>query len=182
LVLSFKKERLFLKKPQRIFANFILCAALLSGCAMPPRQCRVTPVAFMRIMFLHGVIPAFNAEMNGKPIRMLLDTGAGISTVTPRAVKAAHLPAYPSYAVRLSGTGGTVSVPMATVGNFRIGTASGFVLHFAVASIFGTWHPFDGAVGGIFGADILRNYDIDLDFPAHQVILIAVRHCRSTIP
>jgi predicted aspartyl protease len=136
----------------------------------------------MQMSFLHQVVPVFYATMNGEPVRMLLDTGAGVSIITPATARAAKLPPYPHHDMRLSGLGGEVYVHTVTVRNFRIGTAAGFVFHFPVVRIFGTSNPLHGAIDGIFGADILRNYDVDLDFPTHQVILMAVNHCVVTAP
>ncbi len=160
----------------------LLAPALLAACATPSQPCAVTPVAFMQMSFLNQFVPVFYATMNGKPVRMLLDTGAGISVITPDTARAANLPPFGTQEMRLSGLGGTVYVRIVTVREFRIGTAAGFVFHFPVVPIFTPSHPLYNAVDGIFGADILRNFDVDLDFPTHQVILIAVDHCAVTTP
>ena len=164
------------------FGGFIL----LAGCAMPVSRCTIAPVAFMDISFLHHAVPVFDAAINGRPVRMLIDSGAGISALTPNAAEAADLPRFGGHEMRVSGLGGTFFAPMVTVRNFRIGNANGFVLHFVVTPIFGAWQPFSdaarNAVAGIFGADILRNYDVDLDFPDHHVLLLKVTGCGDAAP
>jgi predicted aspartyl protease len=157
--------------------------ALLAGCATPAPDCAERPVATLDITFLHHVAPLFSASMNGMPVKLLLDTGAAISAVTPKTVQSAHLPVYSRHVVTLSGPAGSVQVPMVTVADFRIGGFPVHGVHFADIDIFGRWHEAVlGVVSGTMGAEILRHYDVDLEFPAELVTLAVPSPCPQAAP
>ncbi|HET9147160.1 MAG TPA: aspartyl protease family protein [Acetobacteraceae bacterium] len=132
------------------------------------------PAVTLRMSFLHHIVPLFAASLNGRPARMLLDTGAGISALTPATVRAAHLPVVPGHVLTLSGPAGSVKVPLVAVRDFRLGSSFSLPVGFADVDLFGAWHrAVLGAVSGTLGADILSHYDIDLDFPRNRVVLFA---------
>ena len=107
-----------------------------------------------------------NANINGRPSRMLLDTGAtytAISHATARAVGARGLASAP--VVELSTANGVVEARLTTLSTIDINGALVRNVQVVVLDSFGD-------LDGLLGLSYLRHFDIDLDQAGNQIVLM----------
>ncbi|HLY55443.1 MAG TPA: retroviral-like aspartic protease family protein [Stellaceae bacterium] len=112
--------------------------------------------------------------MNGQPEEMLLDTGAPVSFVSDALVNALDLPVRPTGA-RTGGIDGSFDVRLARVAELRAGNAPSRNQDFLVMPT-KAGRP---APAGLFGADYLRSYDVELDPAEGKVKLFSPGHCPN---
>lgn len=130
----------------------------------PPAQ--VAPVPVVELPFtLEGFLIAVEGKINGKPAKLILDTGAGVGLFTPKS--AAKLELKPQGKAMIGG-GGEKLVPaeFTTVQELSLGGAVqknqlGVILDLPS----GAKSNFDGIVGFPF----LKNYVVQLDYAAKKV-------------
>lgn len=106
-----------------------------------------------------------NVKINGRPSRMLLDTGAtytAISHATARAIGAQGLASAP--VVELSTANGVVEARLTTVSTIDIDGATLRNVQVVVLDSF-------GELDGLLGLSYLRHFDIELDQASNQMIL-----------
>jgi predicted aspartyl protease len=117
--------------------------------------------------------------INGSPRLMLLDTGGYVSEITPQAAAEFNL-AKRKLGFEQTNVAGESSDEAAMVSSFGLGRLVAKSMEFVVTpekSLFGD----DKDLVGIIGPNILRNYDIDIDFGAHKLNLISPDHCEGKV-
>ena len=72
---------------------------------------------------------------------------------------------------------GTLIHETAAVSSFSIGGMGGKNFHFGVVPD----DEYGGGLAGSIGGDILRHYDVELDFAAHKLNLFAREHCPGKV-
>jgi predicted aspartyl protease len=119
----------------------------------------------------------------GQHRRMILDTGAFLTSVTPETVTELNL-AKSHVMLRLEDVLGNYSEEMATLPTFQLGLLHAenlkvFILTRTKAPVSTVQAPSDPTqeFAGIYGSDFLRNYDVDLDFGLRKVHLVSQDHC-----
>ena len=137
-----------------------------------------TPDASTAIVFASGAPIIALAHLNGVPLRLLVDTGASRTLISPAALTRAGYPPGGGRVIRIAGVTGTalareVTVPALEVSNARVGPIT--VLAYAVgpgegpaasaASV-----PAD-AVDGLLGRDVLQFFTLAVDTAAGQAVL-----------
>jgi predicted aspartyl protease len=124
------------------------------------------------------VVPA---EINGHPLRLLVDTGSERTTLTEAAAARLGLPHSFQYVTRTFGVAGMsanwdLAVPGIDLGGQHFPLERVAVGSFALDRFSGP------PVDGLLGADILMAFDMDIDLPAHRLTLYRVRRCPGTRP
>lgn len=153
-------------------------AALLAlSSAMAEDDCRLTLAASLPIdpSNIHRVI--IPAEIDGKPLRLFIDTGSPFTGITPAAAQRlqadVHLitgelrPIFP-YA------GGQVT-HFAKVKQFTLGGMTAPRAQFVIMP-----HEETDA-DGLLGADFLRQFDVEFDFANAKVNLFAPHPCNGKV-
>ena len=162
----------------------VLCCLLalpLAGCGGEggPKTCRVDTVASLTLLPVWQ--PAVEARLNGSKVVLLIDTGAQTSIITPAAADHYALSADPARPPMLIGAHGGVEVaPVVTIHRRDLGNGRARDLDLPVAS------SLKGSIGGVpvfglFGADFLSNYDVDIDVPDHHFAIRKLRACGAHI-
>jgi len=154
----------------------LLLGVLLAGCATEPQSCRVATVADLPLL-PNANITAVEATVQGQKIALLVDTGAAISVVTRNAAQRFNFrPGPDARFTNLVGIGGVTFAPIVTVHGLGLGHNLIHSLDLPVAAEF--TQPVDGLpVFGLFGADFLSNYDVDLDIPQQRFALYKATGC-----
>jgi len=156
----------------------LLLAALLGGCAAP-QNCALVPLASMPLELSHNLL-VVTVGINGKPARLVVDTGAERTTLTEAAVRRLGL-GHARYQSVSSGIGGFSTSQDALVPGIVLGGTRFPVEHVTVGR-FTLPDMFDGPVDGLLGADILLAFDLDLDIPDRRLTFYRVRHCALALP
>ncbi len=158
----------------------LLLGALLAGCAAGPQGCTVQTVADLPLLPRVG-ITAVEATLQDRKIALLIDTGADVSVVSRNGAQQFDLrPGGDARYTRLVGIGGVTFAPIVTVHDLGLGRGLAHSLDLPVAADFSK--PVDGLpVFGLFGADFLSNYDVDVDVPHQHFGLYKATGCDSAM-
>ena len=155
---------------------------LLAGCAADAggSSCKVRLVASLPLL-LGGALPAVEASLDGREVVFYVDTGAVTSLITPKAVEQFDLHAdFRDGQAVIRGIGGPVSVPIVTLHRLALGHGLARNIALPVAGDLGG--PVQGLpVIGLFGADFLSNYDVDVDLPGHHFGMYELHGCGGNI-
>ncbi|WP_171034183.1 retroviral-like aspartic protease family protein [Lichenicoccus roseus] len=159
-----------------------LLPGLLAACAESasgPPACRIDRVADLPIV--PGTrLPAVRATLEGEPVLFYIDTGAAMTILTRSTADHFGFRGASDRRIGLGGIGGVVEAPVVAVRRLDLGHGVARDIQMPVASDFGP--PVQGLrVAGLFGADFLSNYDVDLDVPGHHFALYDLRQCRGEL-
>lgn len=118
-----------------------------------------------RNMGRHVVVPAL---LNGRvSAAMMLDTGAGISVISPDLARALALPVEGARSVALKTLARDLSAPVVTLEALKVGDIRRQALSVAVADL----RVVDKTLGGILGMDFLEGVEIRIDQTRKEVVL-----------
>lgn len=153
---------------------------LLLFCAAPACACQVSLRAQVPVAIEQGLF-VVTASIDGRPARLVLDTGAERSVLTDAAVRRLGLALDPWVGSTLRGVGGIERHQDAAADSIRLG---GIRLrqsplsrydYFAVGSL----NAKLAGVDGLLGHDFLSHFDLDLDGPGKRFSLYDVAGCRG---
>lgn len=155
-----------------------LCAAVLSGAqavsARPAwaqdegRVCSRRHVAQIPLRNDGGYL-SIVAEVAGRELSLLVDTGSDGGLLTPEMVHRLRLGLDPAQQTVVHGTGGTVhATPNAIVPDLRIGGVD-FGAMSAPVGVLPGQPMITPPVGGLIGGDVLSHFDLDMDVPNGQM-------------
>lgn len=160
----------------------ILLVLGLAGCAASgPQSCK--PHLLADLPLIGGTrTPAVVATLNGHKVALLIDTGASTSIVSPHAADLFHL--YPDMngrTVMIGGIGGEAIVPVTTIRALQLGNGIARDIELPIAT------NLSGSIDnipilGLFGADFLSNYDVDLDVPGRHFAMYRLQDCENNPP
>ncbi|MDE2355219.1 MAG: retropepsin-like domain-containing protein, partial [Alphaproteobacteria bacterium] len=149
----------------------LTAASLAGGTAAAPSHCQIS-VAAMSV-HMEGLRPMVSGEINGAPVRFLVDTGAGYSMLPKASADALHLPIYPAPDwLTFEGVGGGFRPELARVANLRIDGAQTSNVEFVVG---GT--DVFGAAAGLLGQNFWRIRDLELDFSHGALRFVQPKGC-----
>jgi predicted aspartyl protease len=160
----------------------LLVLLLLAACAAPGLPgggaCGLRPRAEMPVRIVQG-IPLVDAQMNGAPIAMVLDSGAERTVLTEQAARRLGLEFDPRNIQRGAGAGGTVSSFAARVRRFEVAGLA--IPDHPVLAIPHAIGANDGRpIDGLLPALVLSAFEVDLDIPGRKVTLYDGIVCGNT--
>ena len=140
-------------------------------------ECKLGRIASLDFTGDGDIVIATSIE--GKNVPMVLDTGAPLSALDPVVAKNIGVPERRMVQGFLYNLAGEPFTYVAFPHDFTIGDAhsNGGVRLLVWPSPMTT----DGHMGGALAADLLRHYDVDIDFASHKVSLFAQDHCPGKV-
>ncbi len=119
---------------------------------------------------------------NGKPVTLLLDTGANSTILTPSAAqRIGGQPPHIEFQRQMGGVGGGVlGTNEVELRDFSIGGVAIPWRRVLVASI--NIASSVGALDGVLGTDVLSDFDVDLDLPHHRMVFYTKQSCPNAVP
>jgi predicted aspartyl protease len=117
--------------------------------------------------------------INGQPKLMLLDTGGFMSEVTPQTVDELHLP-HETVQFASINLAGEESRQAADVETFGIGQLTTKSVQFVIAPERDLFNG-DPHYAGILAPNVLKYYDVDIDFGAQKLHLLSPDHCEGKV-
>jgi predicted aspartyl protease len=152
----------------------------LAGCSNAPPNCAIHPVTRLDFQEMGG-LPIVEVQINGRPVKMIVDTGAQRTLLTEAAAKRLDLPVDIGRFSQTVGVGGPttewdVKLDQLVVGGVRFPVERMAVSGFNIPSRDGD------APEGLLGADILLGFDLDIDFSAGAITLYSARRCQDAKP
>ncbi len=122
-------------------------------------------------------LPVITAEINGKPVTLIVDTGAESSILTAEAARRVGVTTKYDFVRSMSGIGKSVRTGDAKLDSMRLGgVALSFprVLVGDVSFNLGSAQP-----DGLLGASLLSDFDLDIDLPHRRIDLYDRLDCAG---
>jgi predicted aspartyl protease len=161
---------------------FAVCsfAALTTG-ARAAEDCRpLTLITTVDLVRREGDPHVFvPVTINGTQKLMLLDTGGWSTEVTSQAAADLGLP-YVTIRYSEVNLAGEESHQAASVDSFSIGQLTTKSVEFVVAPERYLFHD-EPQYAGILAPNILKNYDVDIDFGGNKLSLLSPDHCEGKV-
>src|SRR5271163_2086724 len=128
-------------------------------------------------------VPIVILLANGKPVTLLLDTGAASTILTPAAAqRIGAQPPRVEFQRSVGGFGGgTLKTNEVELRSFSVGGVAIPWRRLPIASVISP-NTFLGPLDGILGADVLSSFDVDLDLPHHRMAFYKRQSCPSAAP
>ena len=171
--------------------DWVLGAALLglAGCATvaadSPEACKFTKVGEVALTG-HVLQPLVQMEIDGKPLTMLLDTGASSTVIVQSAFEREGLELNRAIVGQMNGIGGLKGMAPATYVRAQSVKVGGTETHYPrlyiAVGAFSLVSLNKTPIDGLLGQDILARYDIDLDLPHHRMAFYEPRRCADGAP
>jgi len=118
-------------------------------------------------------VPIADGEINGQPVKVLIDTGANVTLVVAEQAKRLGLPVRKRLDVELHGVGGERNSIEATVKSLKIGQ-----LNATNMTLLGVAAPGVAPdVALMLGDDILSQYDVEFDMADGYIRLMKPKGC-----
>jgi predicted aspartyl protease len=157
-----------------------LAAVALALCATAAHagDCQMSRAASLDMTLMKDGRILVPVAINGTPEYMLVDTGAPLSTLEADTVAALGLKTQRMYEGTLFNSLGQSFNALAMVPSLAIDQAHATNLRFPVAP---TRMSRDPRMAGLLGADLLRHYDIELDFANRKLNLFLQDHCPGKV-
>ena len=154
----------------------LLVSAVLTPAAAD--SCQLEQFASVPVKFAPSGHLLLDVALDGEPTELILDTGAGASTLSGAYVERRQWPVSETRVWGYGLTGKGLS-GMVRVGLLRLGDAVSRGPAFGVANFGGDGR--DGGPVGLFAADYLANYEVELDLAAGRIKLFSQDHCAGTL-
>lgn len=154
---------------------------LLARCeAAPGIDCTLTKVTQMPLQVQDNLL-VVPVGINGKWVRLIVDSGAERTTISNAAADRLGLPHDARYTTRSLGIGGATTTTDVTVDRLVLGGVRFPVDRIAVDTF--TLQSERGLdAEGLLGADILLGFDMDIDVPGGSLTLYRSRLCPTFRP
>jgi hypothetical protein len=162
--------------------HWLLLLALLSGCATPPAACTFNLAATLPVTYASGGALIVTVKIKGLDMRMMVDSGANTSYLTPAALNRINTTEIvPIQGVYAQGLGGTMQTNTGFVTDIAVGNVDLKSQDFLITD-FGAPRVDGKPVDGLIGYDVLTSFDIGFDLPDHQISLFLPQPCTSGAP
>ena len=161
--------------PTRIFAvGLVLGAALLAVCgAAAAASCQLGIIGTQHVE-LKGSSAWIEGSVNAQPIRVLLDTGSSLTSLSRQFAQRASLDLHPAQGW-VYGVGGRSNVYSAHIKSLAFGPLLAEDVYVAVIADTGETPTWDG----ILGADILFGHDLEMALKDGEIRVLMPDGCRD---
>jgi hypothetical protein len=159
-------------------AAVVGCLALSLGAAHAADCKPLTRVASLDVTDSAAGLMLVSVGINGTPVKMIVGAGSPTTTIDTPTVKALQLPTSRIVEGIFTDWNGAMAQYSATVHELRIGSV--LANHVQVLVAPGSLST-DGSIGGRLGADVLKKFDVELDFAHHKLNLFRPDHCPGVI-
>ena len=160
-------------------AALALAAFLVAETAEAAEACSLKRIATLPLAPQETGVPLIEATLNGKPRKLLVDTGAYRSHLFPATVRELGL-------VTSRSAGSSVSVDGSVSNLFaraptRLGDIEAGTLQYMITGGDDMQEIGDGGVAGLLGQEVLKLFDIDFDFPGRTMSIFSQDHCPGQV-
>ncbi|WP_044560702.1 aspartyl protease family protein [Azospirillum sp. B4] len=172
------------RQARMLAAHGVMTALLIMGWtgARAAETCQMIKADSLPVKMV-GNQPLVPLQINGHPVRFLVDTGAYRSAIQRNKAKELGLPAFTNTVGYMSGVGGLSEIHSTQVQSLTLGQQTAHDVHLVLMgdkdakeddpSVLG------GDIVGILGEDVLSKFDLEFDL-AHDVLnLYQPRGCQN---
>lgn len=135
-----------------------------------PAECKLVQAATLPFHLAGGHL-TIDVKVNGAPRQFIIDTGGFASSINDKAADALHLRRNGIRGnVRLIDAGGNEAKYFTTVGSLEIGNLNAKDIQLMVM---------EGGIDGLIAPDLLRNFDLEIDFPNRVINFFRPHPCEG---
>jgi gag-polyprotein putative aspartyl protease/Aspartyl protease len=149
-------------------------AAILAVPACASADCKLLLLAEFKLD-PNSYAPVVDGSINGHPVKVLIDSGAGFSMVTAHEAQALGLPTVEMRGMRAYGIGGDTQLYRAHISQLKIGDLQRANMDLYVAGDTSASWPF--AI--VLGEDFLSKVDVEFDLPDKAIRLFEPKGCTA---
>lgn len=153
-----------------------LGALAMAACVAPlaaQAECQLIQLSDMPLT-MRGAAPLLDVEINGSPVRLLVDSGATWSNLTTAKAQELGLRTYaPSSGLRVRGIGGSTSAQLTRVKSFRFAEWDLENVEFFVFAM--------PVADGTLGQNILDLVEVEYDFSKGRMRFFHGEDCRNSM-
>jgi hypothetical protein len=143
------------------------------GRAAEPTPCRLNVLVTLPVT-MERLRPLVHATINGHDVRLMIDTGAYTSILTPEAASALGLHPQTSPGLKVRGGGGEQSAQSVRVEQFAFGDLRAGAADFLVTPL-----PLAVDAAGVLGQNFFSKYDTELDLGHGLMRIVEPDHCPA---
>lgn len=154
--------------------TFVLAAST----AASADDCKLARIASFDFTVGRNGVMVVPVSIEGTNEPMAIDTGSPVSEIGPEVAGGLHLATHRIAQGFMFNSSGEQFTQVATIHNLEIGTMHGSNVEMLVSPSLLTQ---DGSIAGTLGADMLRQFDIDIDFGARKLNLFSQDHCAGKV-
>lgn len=136
-----------------------------------PEGCKLTRMAALPMQLGEGGLPLIPVQLDGKDVRMGVDTGGFATSLTRDTVADLGLVTHRMDSVIIHDVGGKIADEYVRLKDFKLDHLERGGIDLSVMESMG------GAAGGLIAPDLLRNYDVEFDFGQGQFSLFRPHPC-----
>jgi len=157
-------------------AAALVAAFLSTGAAFAADGCTYIELAALPVKYAgSALVPTIAGSVNGKPVHMLMDTGASTSALTRALVETLGLKLHPTVSW-VSGVGGEARLYEARIDDMEVGpTRSGSTIMRVIGEP-GSLPWFDAIVGAPF----LMQADLEVFLAEREIKFFRPRNCKDS--
>jgi len=166
----------------RLRLTTLLAAGLAtSGCS--PQQsatCTLTDAADLPVTYTQDHLPVVTVTIAGQSVKMLADSGAAFSFITPAAY--ARLDLVGTYDVqgRISGVSGDMNAGPFIEQSVTLGHVKLRDDVIMVSDFLGSGHDAKQGIDGLIGEDVLEEFNVGWDLPDNKISLYLKPSCTPS--
>jgi predicted aspartyl protease len=146
--------------------------ALMAGPALAASPCQIEGLGELPVA-TNGAYATIEAQVDGRPVRLIVDTGTSGTMLFREGALQLRLTAEPLPGVEFAGLGGEDDAAMAKVRELRLGDLIARDTDLVV-----TGRAVGGAEG-VLGARLLLQADVEFDFPEGKIRLVEPQNCEA---
>ena len=155
------------------------CACLVSFTTVAMSdECKLGLVTSVNFNLDPGGRILIPVTVEGTPKSIALDTGGEFSAIDPKVANELRLATHRLFEGFVSNSAGEPFTYSAVIHSLDIGQLHAHDMHVLL------WPSLlsqDGSVAGLLGADLLKLYDLDIDFGSHKLSLFSQNHCPGKV-
>lgn len=162
--------------PVRYF--LLVLSMMLAGSIEASEDCTLKLLSSLDLLDSPAGLPVVAVTFNGRPAKMILDTGAYWSGIVPSAAEGLKIKSLKYLGIGMVGAGGGVMRTAVIGSRLQLGR-----LDFAKADffIFARDNKDDPDLIGNIGANILKLYDVEIDYAGRKVKIYSQDHCAGKV-
>jgi len=162
-------------------AMLLAFALAMPGCAAQTSPtCQLTDLADLPVSFTPDHIPVVTVQIAGQDVRMMVDSGAFDTIITPRAYARLNLTGTYDVQGRVEGATGEMNIGPFIRQTLTLGHVNFRDDIIMVSDFLTSARDAHFGVEGVIGEDVLQQFNVGWDLPDHKITLYAESACAPT--
>lgn len=161
---------------------FIFALALASCSTQSRTNCLLVKNADLPVTFNHNHLPVVDVSIDGRILHMVVDTGSDESLITRAGAKTIGASYVYAGWARAYGANGEVNSNSVEIPNLKLDGLTVTNAVFFATDLFSSNGSEPDHIDGLIGQNILKDFNVALDFPNNRIALFQRDGCNTNPP